>query len=232
MTTVRQRLRKHLSPLAADTVTTLNLPPVRMGLLTKLNLLTVGLIALTALTITSFYFWQQWRDDEQQLRAQGRTVLAMLADLSAPPLAAQNKSGIEQILNGIASDADIAYVAVHDQKDAAIAQRRIPAKIGDEPLPPLEPGAPMNTERTIGALRFIELSAPVTVAAGTRPIGYVRLGMSSERQRQSLRSHMLGALTVVGLLVIIAVIATLMLTRRLVAPMRRLMRAARAVGSG
>src|SRR5438034_10377935 len=91
MTTVRQRLRKHLSPLAADTVPTLNLPPVRMGLLTKLNLLTVGLIALTALTITSFYFWQQWRDDQQQLRAQGRTVLAMLADVSAPALAAQNK---------------------------------------------------------------------------------------------------------------------------------------------
>src|SRR6185369_5294851 len=78
MTTVRQRLRKHLSPLAADTVTTLNLPPVRMGLLTKLNVLTVGLIALTAVTITSFYFWQQWRDNQQQLRAQGRVVLAML----------------------------------------------------------------------------------------------------------------------------------------------------------
>jgi len=236
MTTVRQRLRKHLSPLAADTVTTLNLPPVRMGLLTKLNVLTVGLIALTALTITSFYFWQQWRDEDQQLQAEGRTVLAMLADLSAPALTAQNKSGIEQILNGIASDADIAYVAVHDQKGAPIAQRRILPKIGDEPLPPFERpaanGAATNAERTIGALRFVELRAPVTAGSGAPPIGYVRLGMSAERQRQSLRNHMLGALTVVGLLVIIAVIATLILTRRLVAPMRRLMRAARAVGSG
>ena len=43
---------------------------------------------------------------------------------------------------------------------------------------------------------------------------------------------MLGALTVVGLLVVLAVVATLLLTRRLVAPMRRLMRAARAVGAG
>ena len=114
MTTVRQRLRKHLSPLAADTVTTLNLPPVRMGLLTKLNLLTVGLIALTAVTITAFYFWQQWRDDQQQLRSQGRTVLAMLADVSAPALVAQNKGSIEQILAGIAADSDIAYIAVLD----------------------------------------------------------------------------------------------------------------------
>src|SRR5438552_16046145 len=101
MTTVRQRLRKHLSPLAADTVTTLNLPPVRMGLLTKLNLLTVGLIALTALTITSFYFWQQWRDDQEQLRAQGRLVLTVLADLAAPESVEPAGAQLQQIIRGI-----------------------------------------------------------------------------------------------------------------------------------
>ena len=237
MTTVRQRLRKHLSPLAADTVTTLNLPPVRMGLLTKLNLLTVGLIALTAVTITSFYFWQQWRDDQQQLRAQGRTVLAMLAELSAPALAAQNKTSIDQILAGIASDTDIAYVAVHDQKGTVVAERRIATALGGEPLPALQVEAsPARTEapveRMIGGLRFVELATPVAASGGGPLIGYMRLGLSSDRQQQSLRNHLLGALTVVGLLVVIAVIATLLLTRRLVAPMRRLMRAARAVGSG
>jgi len=237
MTTVRQRLRKHLSPLAADTVTTLNLPPVRMGLLTKLNLLTVGLIALTALTITSFYVWQQWRDDQQQLRSQGRTVLAMLADLSAPALAMPNRTSVEQILAGIAGDSDIAYVAVHDQKGAPVAERRIATALASEPLPALEVAASSSNaetsiERTIGGLRFVELEKPVVATAGGLPIGYIRLGMSSDRQRQSLRNHLLGALTVVGLLVIVAVITTLLLTRRLVAPMRRLMRAARAVGSG
>jgi diguanylate cyclase (GGDEF)-like protein len=237
MTTVRQRLRKHLSPLAADTVTTLNLPPVRMGLLTKLNLLTVGLIALTALMITSFYVWQQWRDDQQQLRSQGRTVLAMLADLSAPALASPNRTSVEQILAGIAGDSDIAYVAVHDQKGALVAERRVATALTGEPLPAFEAAAASSNaetsiERTIGALRFVELAKPVVAAAGGLPIGYIRLGMSSDRQQQSLRNHLLGALTVVGLLVIVAVITTLLLTRRLVAPMRRLMRAARAVGSG
>ena len=237
MTTVRQRLRKHLSPLAADTVTTLNLPPVRMGLLTKLNLLTVGLIALTALTITSFYVWQQWRDDQQQLRSQGRTVLAMLADLSAPALAMPNRTSVEQILAGIAGDSDIAYVAVHDQKGAPVAERRIATVLASEPLPAFEVAASSSNaetsiERTIGGLRFVELEKPVVATAGGLPIGYIRLGMSSDRQQKSLRNHLLGALTVVGLLVIVAVITTLLLTRRLVAPMRRLMRAARAVGSG
>ena len=48
-------LRRHLSPLAADTASMLDLPPVRMGLLAKLNLLTIGLIFLTAVAITVFY---------------------------------------------------------------------------------------------------------------------------------------------------------------------------------
>ena len=47
-----------------------------------------------------------------------------------------------------------------------------------------------------------------------------------------MRAQLAGALTVVGLLTLIAIGATLLLTRRLVAPMRRLMRAARAVGAG
>ena len=54
MKAVRRSLRKHLSPLGADSVSLQNLPPVRMGLLAKLNLLTIGLIFLTAVAITAF----------------------------------------------------------------------------------------------------------------------------------------------------------------------------------
>jgi len=239
MTTVRQRLRKHLSPLAADTVTTLNLPPVRMGLLTKLNVLTVGLIALTAVTITSFYFWQQWRDNQQQLRAQGRVVLAMLADLAAPGLASPDHSQIQQMLDGIATDGDIAYLAVMDAARNIVAERRFSAPLAEMPLPALPAdvgrlarGTTTSIDRALGGARYVELVAPVIPRDATAPAGFVRLGLSFERQAQNFRAQVLGALTVVGLLVVIAVIATLLLTRRLVAPMRRLMRAARAVGSG
>ncbi len=239
MTTVRQRLRKHLSPLAADTVTTLNLPPVRMGLLTKLNLLTVGLIALTAVTITSFYFWQQWRDDQLQLRAQGRVVLAMLADLAAPGLATPNRAQIEQIVDGIAGDGDIAYLSVLDRTGAVVAERRFSPRLGATPLSPppqsaaaMAHGATTSTERVLDGSRYVELLTPVHARDSSGPLGFVRLGLSFDRQAQNFRAQVLGALTVVGLLVVIAVVATLLLTQGLVAPMRRLMRAARAVGSG
>ena len=83
MKAVRRSLRKHLSPLGADSVSLQNLPPVRMGLLAKLNLLTIGLIFLTAVAVTTFQFTQQWRDEAVKLRTQGESLLAIIAELAA-----------------------------------------------------------------------------------------------------------------------------------------------------
>jgi diguanylate cyclase (GGDEF)-like protein len=241
MTSVGQRLRKHLSPLAADTVTTLNLPPVGMGLLTKLNVLTVGLIALTAAAITGFYFWHEWRDEQFATRAQGGLVLAMLAGLSAASQPSNARAPLDQILSGVARGTAVAYASVLDDTRETVAELRFQPRLRNAPLPamaglPVMPSRgdiPGGIERIIGGQRYVELVAPIAGAtSGTPPVGYVRLGLSFERRQQNFRSQLLGALTVAGLLVVVAVIATLLLTRGLVAPMRRLMRAARAVGSG
>src|SRR5437870_5376315 len=56
--------------------------------------------------------------------------------------------------------------------------------------------------------------------------------MSFDRGWTRMRANLVGALSVVAALVIIAVVVTLFLTRRLIAPIRQLMRAARAVGAG
>ncbi len=56
--------------------------------------------------------------------------------------------------------------------------------------------------------------------------------MTFEVMEEQFRKTLIAALTVIGAVVMLAIGATLLLTRRLVAPMRRLMRAARAVGSG
>jgi diguanylate cyclase (GGDEF)-like protein len=64
------------------------------------------------------------------------------------------------------------------------------------------------------------------------PFGYVRVGMVSTRNFQHLRQYILGAVTVVGLVLVAAALGTLLLTQRIVAPIKQLMRASRAVGSG
>ncbi len=56
--------------------------------------------------------------------------------------------------------------------------------------------------------------------------------MTFDRMQQQFRKHVVGALSVTAMLIVVAIGATFLLTRGLVAPMHRLMRAARAVGAG
>ncbi len=259
MKNMRRALRKHLSPLGGDTIATLDLPPVKMGLLTKLNLLTIGLIFLTAVAITTFHFSQQWRDEEQQLRVQGTSILGVMAELAEYALYTTDKASLETLLDSLSGDPDVAYVAVQDDKGQSLVERRFAPLLAKEPLPALAAPAAGSAaghvtarEVMLGGSRFIDLVAPVAnprtaarapvgdafvtpdkkTLAAVPPIGSIRLGMSLENQRRQFRAQMVGAIGVVALLVVFAIVASLLLTRRIVAPMRRLMRAARAVGAG
>lgn len=261
-------LGRDLTPLATDSTSQLNLPPLKMGLLTKLNLLTVGLIFLTAIATTGFYLWQQWRDESTELRARGSTVLAVLAEVSGRGFEAGDRVQLEAALDSLSLGGDVAYVAILDAKREPITARRFaeslppsgpPALAADVALP--APGAIVASERRERGQRYLELigaiarpkplpaAAPVVAPAeggaapdiatpplqprvATGPVGYIRLGMTFERRQQQFRNYVIGALTVVALLIVLTIGATFLLTRNLVAPMRRLMRAARAVGGG
>ncbi|HQR12412.1 MAG TPA: EAL domain-containing protein [Casimicrobiaceae bacterium] len=250
---IRHRLLRRMSPLGGDTVSTLDLPPVRMGLMTKLNLLTVGLIFLTAVAISVFHFAQQWRDGEQQLRSQGAAMLGVIADLAEYGLYNSDKPYLEQTLNIVSNDPDVAYATVFDHDGKVLVERRFGPGLAKDDLPPLDvkrppaPGRVTSRDVTIGGKRYIELMAVVTPpragdtpSAGTSdapraaavPNGYLRVGMSQDLQRRLFREQMVGAIAVALALLVVTILATLLLTRRLVAPMHRLMRAARAVGAG
>jgi len=254
MNGIRRALRKHLSPLGGDTASMLDLPPVKMGLLTKLNLLTIGLIFLTAVATTLFYAQQRWRADEQQLRRQGAALVGVMTELAEYALYTSDRASLEQLLDGIGADPAVAFVAVLDRHLEPLVERRY-GPLVETGLPPLPAGIrlPMrgdllSLDQRLPGGRLLEIVAPVTSSSGARDaasginptgtrapsavLGYIRLGLSLEAQRKQFREQMVGAVGVIGLLVVVAVIATLLLTRGLVAPMRRLMRAARAVGSG
>jgi diguanylate cyclase (GGDEF)-like protein len=255
MKTLRQALRRHLSSLGADTVSMLNLPKVRMGLLAKLNLLTVGLIFLTAVTVTAFHFTQQWRDEEQQLRVQGASLMGIMAELAEYALYTSDRQHLDQMIESIGADPEVAFVSVQDLRGNVLSERHFAPALASAGLPAMAvvaatiaPGTVSTRELDIGGHRYVELAAPVISprpsshafasnderkpAAEAVPVGLIRLGMTLEPQRRQFRQQMVGAIGVVALLVVVAIIASLLLTRRLVAPMRRLMRAARAVGAG
>ena len=71
--------RKHGAALASETVSPASLPPVRLGLFTKIQVLAVALVFVTALAITAYTFWREWSGGEDDLRAQALTLSTMLA---------------------------------------------------------------------------------------------------------------------------------------------------------
>ena len=250
----------------ADTASAFNLPRVRMGLQTKLNLLTIGLIFLTAIATTGFYVWQQWRDETTDLRQRSASALMMLAELSEFGLYTGNRTYLQAILENLSAEGDIAYAVIVDRQGDAVATRRIADTIGPAGPPPAPADAPLpvagtttTAEVTIRGRRYVEFIAPVSstkiatamgldqgppepavdataaapaAPAAATPLGYVRLGLTFERQQQQFRKHFVGALSVIALLIGLTIGATFLLKRALVAPMHRLMRAARAVGAG
>lgn len=260
---MRRGIRHDGAPLTTDTGRPIELPPVRTRLATKFNLLSIGLIVLTAVAVTALVFYRQWTDAERELRVQGETLAQMLADLSAPGLQEHNTVGLAHILESLPEEANFAYVYVLDAERRVVAVRYLAPALRDGVIPALTAGelppyrGPTRVaDRVLPQGRLLEFVTPV-MAPGTRaetpasnannartaglanraallqgPLGYIRLGMSFETQRAVLLDQMLGALAVAAVLIVMAVAVTVILTRRLVAPMHRLMRAARAVGAG
>lgn len=238
---------KYKSPLSADTVSPLNSPPVLLGLQTKLNLLAIGLIIVTAFGIIAYLIWQQVQDEETRLRTQGMTIVSMLVGLTEYDVQATDKADLRQILDSLDADRDIAYIVVLDARRKVLSSR----VFGDGAQPPPPAANPPQKRidtaiRTIEGRRYLDLIAPIVAAKSgsasalrnpgaaptAAPVGYLQLGMSFERSRDKLRNNLIGALSVAAGLVFVSILFTLLLTRHLIAPIRQLMRAARSVGAG
>ena len=127
-----------------------------MGLLTKLNLLTIGLIFLTAIATTGFYVWQQWRDETTDLRQRGAAALAMLAELSEFGLYTNNRAYLEAILESLPRKATSPTRSSSIARATPSPTRRIAESLGTAGPPPAPadallpaPGATSTTEVTI-----------------------------------------------------------------------------------
>jgi len=237
------------SPPAVDTASAPPVSPVRISLLTKLNVLAIGLIVATAIGVAAFLLRQQVKDEQARLATEGETIISILAGQTRHAVATSDSALLGQISQSLGTNPDLAYVAVFDTQRKLLLGRAF----GEAVAPPLPFTPPRSTKvvrtmQEVAGHRYLDLVAPIAAnpqprassssrdvpATNEAPLGYVRLGMNLERSQAQLRDNLLGAVSVVAALVVVAIALTLtlLLQRRLVAPMHQLMRAARAVGSG
>ena len=143
---------------------------IRVGLLTKLNLLAVGLIVATAIGVSVLLVVQQIEAEQARLKTQGQTVVAMLADLSEYAVYTADVSALDRLLQSLESDRDIAYAAVLDEQGRLLASRIYgQAAMPPAPAAEINAGAIESSVRSVKGRRYLELVAPIAEAKSESP---------------------------------------------------------------
>src|SRR3954465_13646739 len=87
--------------------------PLRsVGLITKLNLLIIGLILVTAVSIALFLLQQKRSSDHAELLEQAGHPARVLADNSGYGVYRENRDALNGVMNSVAAAQEISYVAV------------------------------------------------------------------------------------------------------------------------
>ncbi len=213
----------------------------RFGLRAKLNLLTIALIIATAAGIAAYLVRLETRDARAKLENEGVAILSLLSEAGELPIYTANKVALAQVLESLSLNRDIAYAVALDAQRAQLVQKVfLVPEVPPLPQYPTETqiGRIQSTYVLSGGQRVLELFAPVvgnrseTGNSKNETIGYIRLGLSQEQLDERARAYLIGAVVVSGFVVLIGILLSLLLTRRLLEPVRVLTEAAQAVGRG
>ena len=222
----------------------------RKSLVSKLNLLSILLILLAASSVACFVVYEQTRKRQDillDLGLQLANAVALGERLGAPRRLAAD---LAQILERSIAVEQVGYAAVLDADRHVLAERSTrlqPPAIDWTALRTLRGDVVYTLRRdrasNLGLSRHPRPGATPTrhragagrTRPGTRPtqaLGYVRIGMSLESLGAELREAVLSAALATALAVALGAALMVLATRRAVAPVRRLVEAARGISAG
>ena len=96
-----------------------------IGLRNKLNLLSIGLVVLTATGIAAFVVHREITTRYEDLLNTGLTTAAMIAQNSEYAVYTENPGSLRRIIAGLHALPDIAYVAVLDKQSHVLLERAL-----------------------------------------------------------------------------------------------------------
>ena len=221
-------------------------------LVTKLNTLTIGLVLASAAASSGFVIWQGVVLQHLQLLSHGTALATLSARNSEYAIYVEDERALSRVIDGLAADQDVAYVALTDETHRTLASRVVQPdferpSIGIAPTTDA-PDAVMRTQRTETNRTYTDIVAAVIsdpdddAAAGLflgerrerdkRVVGYVQLGMSHERVRQNISMFIRASLSATAFILAGGVLVTLIVTRRITNPIRRLADVTKAISNG
>jgi two-component system, sensor histidine kinase and response regulator len=211
----------------------------RLGLVGKFNILTITLILITSLGIGFFVIRQERKTSYEELLRHGVTIAAMLSQNSEYAIYTENEGTLRQVAESVLVDANLAYVALLNREKAVLVEKVIHGGVHiphlqDDSEPRREILHQEFTDKATGK-QYIDITAPVLsipsdsgvlmpgVASSAEPskaIGYVQIGVTLEVLNKRIMDFLLSTILVTSFIVMLGVVITVMMTRRIASPIK------------
>ncbi len=220
----------------------------------KFNLLTIFLIALTAILTAGYIIWQHQVSAYENFTQHGEEIATMLSKNIDYGIYTENQEAIGQSLQSLEDNKDIAYILVYNKNWEILTQKN---QHGLAKLPIIKVGEPAirekQTSEYLGSKgkNYINIVTPVYIKSGmpgnslgldftvvpspsNNPeiIGYVQLGVSQDSIYNNTKKFVFQTLVIAPFTIILGMLLTFWQTRRITQPIKSLVSATHAIAKG
>ncbi len=213
-----------------------------LSLAARLNLLIIGLVILTALSITLSLVHHERSSFYDHLVGRGMNAASMLAHNSEYAVYAEDRNALRDLLKHTMVDEFVGYAVILDRDGKPLASSGPMPVEPDQAGTTLKDGIRITPGLLLAGTEHIEFLAPVDGAGSdpalfpdlnsSEPIGFVRLGLSLRPLDQRIERFILTSAVITMAATFFAVLLTLFATRRVTAPMRHLAASAASIARG
>ncbi|HEY6807788.1 MAG TPA: response regulator [Gemmatimonadales bacterium] len=220
-----------------------------LGLNTRVQLLTLGTVLVTTAGVLGFSVANETSENRGRLIDKGQVLAAVVARNAEFGVYTRSAPDLDNIVASLRADPEVAYVRFVDRDGVTLLARRL---AGPDPVPALRP-VPGDLAAAV-ALRVtgpgpdvVDVVAPVGGAAANpglftddvmgqsaAPVrtGLIQLGLTSASMNAQVRRFLAEAALITLVLVLVGVLATALVARRLTAPVAQLVAATQDVAEG
>ena len=224
---------------------------MKASLTSKFNLLTIVIIMITAISIGSLALYRKVTTTRDELVQRGLITAGILAQTSEYGVYTENVETLKMIVNSARMDPDFAYVVVRNANSNPLIQEA-KDRVSNDAMENAVQSSPLSTGATFSEVidhqsgqRYIDIHVAIESRANSdlfadeshsqppeKVIGHLRLGLSEERLRTELYGYLLWIGSLTFAVVLVGVMVTLLLIRRIIHPVQDLVEATGRIAGG
>ena len=229
--------------------------PAHFRLATKFNALVIALILVTTAVTVGLLAYRATVEHRADLLRTGVMLANIAATNSEYGVYTENREALAQIARSLKASSNVVFIRFMDKQGGVLHESILqPVDLVVPSIPqhetPKDDDGPWHVEFTdiFEEERLLSFLAVVRGASAADPtrmfqevvddqdkgtgLGYVQIGLSEEGVQKQVMESLRGTVLYTLLLLLLGVVVTLWMTRRITLPIQQLVKAARAVADG